>query len=442
MSALGSTRGLRLGRAPGTLRELPGRLAPVVAVGSLLVLVLGGITLAASGLAMPRYAEFARVLPGSGAQTLLPLGVHLTMAQFHLAVGAMGFGYAGVLMARGRLRARWVLTAIAVLHVAFFLSAPLLSSDVFSYIAYARLGAVHGLDPYVATPSLAPHDPVYPFEYWRFTRSAYGPLFTLISYGLAQLSPGGMLLALKALFTAASLGCVGLVWMIAVRARRPPVRAVAIFGLNPVLLAWTVAGAHNDLLMLLAMLGGVALVAGAREGSGAALVVMAAAIKASAGLAIPFAVLGAQRRWRAAAGVAVGAVTMVTVAVLAFPSHAVGMFAVLAHQQHFVSALSMPRSIARLVGTPVVPPAFLIIARVALGAALAWQLLRTWRRRDWLTACGWGFVALDATTTWMLPWYLVWPLPFAAVTRDRRLLLATLLLEAYYVVNQLPLLPP
>jgi alpha-1,6-mannosyltransferase len=442
VSALVPARGLRLPRPARALRAWPARAAPLVAGGSVLVLVLGGLALAASGLATPRYAQWARVLPGSGAHTLRPLGVSLTRSEFHIAVGAMGLGYAGVLATWSRVRARWAIAAIAVLHLAFFLCAPLLSSDVFSYIAYARLGAVHGLDPYVATPSMAPQDPVYHLQYWRFMRSAYGPLFTLITYGFAHLSPGAMLLALKALFTAASLGCVALVWHITARAGRPPLRAVVIFGLNPVLLVWMVGGAHNDPLMLLVMLAGVALVAGAREAPGGALLVTAAAIKASAGLAIPFALLGARRRRRALAGALAGAAAMVAVAVLAFPSHATGLFAVLAHQQHYVSGLSMPKSAARLFGSAVIPPALLLGVRVAFAAVVAGLLVRTWRGGDWLAACGWGFVALDATTTWMLPWYLVWPLPFAAVTRDRRLLFAILLLQTYYVANQLPLLPP
>ena len=43
--------------------------------------------------------------------------------------------------------------AAVVLVVAFALAPPLLSQDVFSYIAYARLGALHGLNPYIQPPT-------------------------------------------------------------------------------------------------------------------------------------------------------------------------------------------------------------------------------------------------------------------------------------------------
>jgi len=49
-----------------------------------------------------------------------------------------------------------------------------------------------------------------------------------------------------------------------------------------VLLLWVVAGAHNDLLMMLAMSGAVALVACGREAGGAATAVVGAAVKLSA----------------------------------------------------------------------------------------------------------------------------------------------------------------
>ena len=63
----------------------------------------------------------------------------------------------------------------------------------------------------------------------------------------------------------ASLGCVALVWACATRLGRPALPATLFFGLNPVLLAYAVGGAHNDLLMLVAALGGIYLLLGGRQ---------------------------------------------------------------------------------------------------------------------------------------------------------------------------------
>ena len=79
-----------------------------------------------------------------------------------------------------------------------------------------------------------------------------------------------------------------------------------------------------------------------------------------------------------------------------------------------------------------------IVATAVLVAALLWIALRVRRGADWVSACGWALVAVVAASPWFLAWYTVWPLPFAAVSRDRRLLAATLLLQLYFVANHIP----
>ena len=58
----------------------------------------------------------------------------------------------------------------------------------------------------------------------------------------------------------------------------------------------------------------------------------------------------------------------------------------------------------------------LVLAVWVLGAcALAW------RKRDSLTAAGWASVGLFLTLSWVLPWYVLWVLPLAALSRSRAL---------------------
>ena len=63
-------------------------------------------------------------------------------------------------------------------HVILMLGPPLISQDVFGYLAFARMGALHGLDPYTQIPAEAALDPVFGFIGWPFLHSPYGPLFT------------------------------------------------------------------------------------------------------------------------------------------------------------------------------------------------------------------------------------------------------------------------
>ena len=69
----------------------------------------------------------------------------------------------------------------------FLLAPPLLSQDVFSYISYARLDVVHGLDPYTHSPDDVPGDAVYAFAGSKDATSVYGPLFTVATFPLAKL---------------------------------------------------------------------------------------------------------------------------------------------------------------------------------------------------------------------------------------------------------------
>jgi hypothetical protein len=412
-----------------------------VAFGSLAVLLGSGAAIAVGAAAGPSGVVPAsrHGLPGWIAGPLAGLGASpLTSQQFLLLVGAMSAAYLGVIVFGTALRARWILGTVAALHIAFLLAPPLLSTDAFNYIDYARLGALHGLDPYAFAPIAAPHDPAFAVARWHHALSAYGPLFTLGSYPLAFLGVPAALWTLKAVIAAASLGCVALVWSIARRLGHEPVRAAAIFGLNPLVLVWTVGGAHNDVLMLLLMLAGVALVLSSWEALGGAAVLAAAAVKASAGLAIPFVVLGARRRWRALAGVAAAAAVIGAAAVVAFPGHALGVIDALRQDQHLVVFDSVPVELSRLFGSGGATGEVRSATTVALVAVLAWLAWRVWRGHDWVSACGWALVALVVSSTWFLAWYTVWPLAFAAVTRDRRLLTVTLAIEAYFVVNHWP----
>jgi len=99
---------------------------------------------------------------------------------------------------------------------------------------------------------------------------------------------------------------------------------------------------------------------------------------------------------------------------------------------------SVPKELALLFGLPGVTPGVRTAATVALALALVWIAVRVWRGADWVAACGWAMVAVVTTATWFLAWYAVWPLAFAAVSRDRRLLITTLGLQAFFVVNHIP----
>jgi hypothetical protein len=48
-------------------------------------------------------------------------------------------------------------------------------------------------------------------------------------------------------------------------------------------------------------------------------------------------------------------------------------------------------------------------------------------------------VALLLTTAWLMPWYMAWTLPFAALARDRRLTAVAVALSLLVIVLRQPL---
>ena len=368
-------------------------------------------------------------------------GVTITAGQFFLALVAMCFCFAAVLVAGDALGARAVIGSIVLLHVIFTLAPPLLSKDIFSYLEYARLGVVHDVNPYAHVVKAVRGDQVYDYLGWRSIASAYGPLFTVATYPLAKVSAGVGLWTIKVVTGAASLACVALVADCARRLGRSPVAAAAFVGLNPVLLAYGVGGAHNDILMLLLALVGVALMLRAREGTAAAAVVAGGAIKASVGVMLPFMFLAARSRVRSVAGMVVSGLAMLAIGVAAFDGEALGVFRVLKQQQRLVSDDAVPSQLARAVGLPGVTSDVRLVARLFVIGALAWLFWCVWRRGyDWIAACGWALLVAVVGSSWLLGWYVLWPLPFAAVANDRRLRVASLALVAYFVANRWPTL--
>jgi hypothetical protein len=346
--------------------------------------------------------------------------------------------YLAIVAGASALSPRSLWAAIGVAVVAFALAPPLLSQDVFSYISYARLGVEHGLNPYTETPAAVPGDEAFRYVGWRDTVSAYGPLFTLLTYPLAPLSVPLALAALKALAAASVIGLALLCARLAPARGVEPRCAAAFVALNPLVLVHVVGGGHNDATMMLALVAGCAALLAAREVSAGALLVGASAIKVSAAFAAPFAVLGAGRRGRLLLGIAGGLAATALASLLAFGPHALDAVGLAGENQATTSHYSVPATTARLLGIDSDP------VRIAFLAAYAIAVLTLARRvwqgdLDWLLAAGWAAFGLLIATGWLLPWYLIWALPLAAIAADRRLGWAVLALTAFQLLNRVPL---
>lgn len=448
----GARRAVARGRRRRALRALGG-LGLLGIVGSVALLCV------AAAVAPSRYVPgrtggwpdwMAGPLRGLGGGGALSPGVFQTLTLIMCA------GYlAALAAARGRaLSLRAVAVAVLAANAILLLGPPLLSQDVFGYLAFARLGVLHGLDPYRHILFEALTDPIYPFVGWPYQHSPYGPLFTLASYAMAPLGLAGGVWALKATMVAASLLAVALTARAAGRQGDSRAYAAAFVGLNPVLLELAVGGAHNDTVVLAFLAGALALTAGSaprlladrgsrRSWSGGALALAAGVgVKVAAGVVLPFLVLappGWRERGRLALAGALGLALVAVVGLIGFGSHALGFLNAVGEQQQLVASHSVPAETARLVGLSGTPGWWREGFVAAFALVLAYALWRTARGADWRVAAGWSTLALLLSTAWLLPWYAIWPLPLAALGGDRRLRAATLLVCAYAILIHLPL---
>jgi hypothetical protein len=377
------------------------------------------------------------------------VGERLGFRVFLIALLAFTAAYAGMLAVVGRLgedrrTTRWAIGLVAALHVIVFAGPILLSTDVFSYIAYARMGVEHGINPYLHGPIAIAHDPVYHFvgADWKHVATAYGPLYTLLSYPLAPLGVTGALWGMKLEALLASFGTLALTWRCARVRGFNSVAALLIVGANPLYIIYGLGGAHNDLIMTFFMMAAVSLTLAGRDAPAAASVVAGTLVKATVAALLPFMVLS-RRRPAPILGALAAALLAAVVGYAFFGIHGVNLISALNRDAAFVSTDSFPTEIAHLFGKPGVFPVDHDLLKAALVLIVLHLLWRTWRGYDWVAASGWTLLAIAVTSTWLLAWYILWSLPLAAITRDRRLLIATLAVQALFIVHQTsPLFAP
>src|SRR5882757_891740 len=210
------------------------RLRSLAAGGGMLLLLVCSV-LIAGGAAARRSSQVPASRHGfpdwlRGPLRLLDVS-GLTSQRFALLLLGVTVGYLVVVACAGAVRARWAIGGILAVHLVFLLAPPLLSGDVFSYIQYARVGTVHGLNPYADSPTRIAGDLAFRFSSEHRITSPYGPLWTFVSDAAAAFGVQAGLWLSKVLAALASLGIVALVWRGVRRTGRDPVGTALLVGL-------------------------------------------------------------------------------------------------------------------------------------------------------------------------------------------------------------------
>ncbi len=376
---------------------------------------------------------------GSLSWTRYGHGHDLATIGLYLGVGMMVWAWVrlGRDVLAGTTSAQQVKLACAVWVAPILLSPPLFTRDVYSYLAQGALAA-RGLDPYQVGPLKLPPGAIADNVHyvWQTTPAPYGPLFIYLAKLVNRLVGDDLILGVIALRLVLLSGLALLVFALPRLAGRlggDPAVTLWLVVANPLTVVHLIGGPHNDLLMTGLLATGTLLMLERRHIAGIALGTMAMAIKASAGIALPFLVLiwaarlpGDRRAALLRAGAGSVAVFGTTFAGITWLSGVgLGWVPALDTPSLIVNWMSLPTAAGELAYGLVSPfghvskhPFILVCRLLGSGVFLAVFARQWWLARDGgaqavrRTALTLLWAALLAPAT--LPWYFSWALVLAA----------------------------
>jgi hypothetical protein len=349
-------------------------------------------------------------------------------------LAVMLLAYGAALLAVRTMSMRLIAIWVIAIHLILLMSPPLQLTDLFNYLGYGRLGGMHHINPYTHGMGWEFHDPVFRFTTWHHLHSPYGYLFTAITYPIALLPLPVAYWMLKVLTVLLSLTFIWLVWKCATLLGRDPRFAVLFVAANPIYLIYAVGGFHNDFFMLVPLTASIALLLSRRDRSAGAAVMVAVFVKFTAVLLLPFLLIAArpaERRLRVLTGAALAVIPLAGLSYALFGPTVPN----LQDQSTLLTDFSVPNLVGIVLhvggGTPLV----LRLANVALVVTVLFFLRH---KGDWLTGVGWSTLALVASLAWLMPWYVIWILPLAALGTSIRLRRAAVAFTVFLVFAFFP----
>lgn len=320
---------------------------------------------------------------------------------------------------------------------------PMFSQDVYSYLAQGAL-LRDGFNPYSVGPVANPGvllDNVSPV--WTSTTAPYGPIFLLLGKWITTVTGDNVVAGTWAMRLVMLPGLALMMWAVPHLTKHlggKPTVALWLAVLNPLVLIHLIGGAHNEMLMVGLMAAGIALVLEHHHVGGFVVLAVAVAIKATAGVALPFLVwvwMIHERERRAAknegplphpiwtfakiGGLGLSIFAVVFAAASAAAGVGIGWLTALSGSKKIINWLSLPTIMAHMVTwfTPWQLESVLFWTRALCAVALVVVLVWTWWRfklseRAAVLGILIAFIAIVILSPAALPWYYSWPLALAA----------------------------
>jgi alpha-1,6-mannosyltransferase len=370
------------------LREMAGWLRTSAAPGRASVVAGAGLALGAACWGLARVPD-------------LVLAPRTFLVLFTLAWLAYAGGALVAARLRGRLTVAVILSVGAVTRLLLLAAPPSLSTDAYRYVWDARIASA-GIDPYAyppAAPELAAlrDAGIYPRLNHTTWRTVYPPVAQAFFRAVYWCAPDSILAMKLALGMAELLALAAVILLL--RTLHLPSGRLAIYAWNPLLLVEIWGSGHLDALVLATV--SVAALASARHRDGIAAVLLGLGTLVKLYPAVLILLLPGRRRLSVYAlfGAVLGAGTIATGGLDRWPIGPIGRYVM---DEHF-----NPGLVRSVIDQPL----------LALAVTIAWVLAVAWRRPGLFAVRAVpmvaGVIVLGAN---VFPWYVLWLVPFLAVT--------------------------
>ena len=365
--------------------------------------------------ALPRTERASTVLVLAGAGLVLTsvcwmlarvpnlvLAPRTFLSLFTVAWLAYACGALVAFHVHARLTVVVILTVGVLSRVLMLPALPSLSTDAYRYVWDARVSSA-GIDPYAYAPA-APEvarlrdATIYPRLNHATWRTVYPPVAQALFLGVYRLAPDDVF-ALKVAFGLAELLALAALALL-LRTLHIPLGRLAIYAWNPLLLVEIWGGGHLDALVLAPVI--AAALASARRRDDLAAILLGLGTLVKVYPAVLLLLLPGRRR------VSVLALFGVVVIAGTIAAGGLGRWPIMPIWRYVLDEYFNPGLVRALVNEPL----------LALAASAGWVFVIAWRGRAGSLAerampMIAGVIVLGSN---VFPWYVVWLVPFLAVT--------------------------
>lgn len=363
---------------------------------------------------------------------------------------------------------KWVTMALVAWSLPMMVSIPMFSRDVYSYIGQGRV-MQSGLNPYeYGVSTIENFFQLGADQLWSESPPPYGPLFLWMEQAVVAVTgaqPDQSVLLFRGLCV---VSVVAMTWMIpklAIMHGINPTRALWLSVANPLFLVNFILAAHNDAIMIAFAMAGVLVAATWRNWRGgllgAFLVTMSVAIKPITLVFLPF--IGLLWAGKGASWIRRFFIWALTLA------WSMGIMAAMGAVSDFgfgwVSAMSTPGSVfiwyapvgmLGLVASAVVAglgadggQAMELVHRIGqlIAVPIIIYMMFVGRDEKIIRRLTWAFAAIVIFAPMIQAWYVVWLIPFFAITGIRSdwhvdvLFFLTAFFMIYAVSDQIDVFP-